>query len=469
MFTCKYKFKNKPIGKGAFGVVDIVNWRNKEYVLKRLVSGKDEESYFYNPIELDILFRLNSPHLLKGYDITVAGECDPKDVGLLTNYVDGNILKNKKKLTFKNKKKLMFDIAKGLKCLHDNKFLHLDIKTENTLYTKSNMNGVLIDYGMATFCPNGVEQGVEQNSGTGTLYYLSPKLANNANKELTRYTNKDDIWALGMTYCEFFADLNDIFFDLEYSDNEKKDFKNIFKYFKYYMSKKNIDRYLEDIVFYKQDVPDTLKDLIKLMLELDEDKRPDIEGVINHPFFSDLNKATFCYIDDPETINLSSLDKSVFEKVYHIIDVAKEYIPDRDAQIVFMAIDIYLRFMSKAPEEVVKQITNPHLVALLIANKYFNWNRVREDFDEHIFGLIKEENLIYKFINGHIKADRYYSNCKYVEEVAYVYNTFIRSVNGAPNPNLPKYLAQNGKAFVKEGQNSSSLTPLTFLSVETVF
>jgi serine/threonine protein kinase len=469
MFACQYEFKSKPIGEGSYGVVNIVERRGKQYVLKRLVSKKDEESIFHNPVELDILFRLNSPHLLKGYDITVSGECDPKDVGLVTNYVDGNILKDVKKLKFNQKKKLMFDIAKGLKCLHDNQFLHLDIKLDNALYTTSNTNGVLIDYGMVAFCPEGVEKGVELKAGWGTILYNSPKIAKNITKEMVRYTNKDDIWALGLAFCEFFATLDDIFFDLEQLEDSEEDYKKLFKYFKYYMSKKNIDDYLDDIIFYKQKVPDTLKDLIKGMLILEEDKRLDINAVIEHPFFSDLNKATFCYVDDPEYINLSGLDKKTFEKVYEIIDVAKLYIPDRNPQIIFMAIDIYLRFMAKAPAEVVAEIANPHIVALLIANKYFSWGIVSQTFDDKIFALIKEENLIYKIINGHIRAERYYSNCKYVEDVVNVYDTFIKRVNGSYNPNLAKFLAQNGKEFVKDGRTGSTLTPIVNLTIGDIF
>ena len=470
MFTCQYEFKSKPIGEGSYGVVSIVERRNKQYVLKRLVSKKDEESEFHNPVELDILFRLNSPHLLKGYDITVSGECDPKDVGLVTNYIDGDIVKDKNKLTFKEKKKLMFDVAKGLKCLHDNHFLHLDIKLENILYTKSNMNGVLIDYGLTAFCPEGVSKGVELQSGWGSLAYTSPNIVKNYSKEMTRYTDKDDIWSLALTFCEFFADLfDDIYFDFEYSGDKEQEAKNQFKYFKYYMSKKNINEYLNDIVFDKHKVPNSLKDLIKKMLDLDEKKRLDINGVINHPFFADLNKATFCYIDSPENINLSNLDKRVFENVYEIIDVSKEYISYRTPQIVFMAIDIYLRFMAKAPEEVVAKINNPHLVSLLIANKYFSWGIIRDKFDEKIFGLTKEENLIYKIINGHIRAERYYDHCKYIEDVVYLHDMFIKRVNNEYNPNLAKYLFQNGKEFVEEGRTGTNLTPIANLTIGDIF
>jgi cyclin-dependent kinase 1 len=471
MFTCEYEFKSKPIGEGAYGQVSIVERRGKRYVLKKLISKKKEESMINNPIELDILFRLNSPHLVKGYDITVAGECDKKDMGIVTEYVTGNIFNDRKTFTFEQKKKIMYDIACGLKCLHDNKYLHLDIKLDNALYHKeSNLRGVLIDYGMCAFCPEGVEVGIELTNDKGTQDFSSPKMLSKKSTDLVHFNNKDDIWALGITYSILLSSTNDVFFDLGDTSgkNTVQDAKKLYNYFKYYTSENHIDEYIRKNIL-KKNKDDILAELIKGMLCLDETKRLSINQVINHPFFKEYENKSQCYPSALEMTSLEDLKDKYFEKIYDIIFVAKELIPDRDPLIVFMAIDIYLRFIDKVSPEVLAGIENPGIIALLIASKYFSWGVLQDKFDYMILGATKEENIIYKVINGNIKCERYYSNCKYIEDVKFIHMTFIDKKYESFNPNLRQYLNKDGKSFIEKYRPIGILHPISNLTIADVF
>jgi len=470
MFVCQYEFKSKPIGEGAFGVVSIVERNNKKYVLKKIISEKDEDSNFQNPVELDILFRLNSPHLLKGYDITVNGECDKKDVGLVTEYINGNTYEDKKKLSFNDKKKLMFDFAKGLKCMHDNNYIHLDIKLENAMYHKGTpVRGVLIDYGLAAYCKNGAKEGIEMTSRSGTFYYNSPKIAKASN--MVMYNDKDDIWALGLLYCELFTDIDDIYFDLEdISGDESSDYKKLVRYFKYYMSNKNIDDYLDQIIFYKKKVPDSLKGLIKRMLTFEERDRCDINDVINHPFYNEIyTSSRECYMDPEQMINLEHLSSQDFENVYNLIRVAKTQAPKADPMLLFMAIDIYFRFMGMTSYEIIRTVRHPEIIALVIANKYFYWGAGYRLFDEAYLDIIKEENIMYKMINGRIRCERYYSNCKYVEDVKFIIDKFIMRSPEKFNSNLYDYLKYDGKSLIEQSRVSDKLTPIKDITIEMLF
>ncbi len=471
MFTCEYEFKSKPIGEGAYGQVSIVERRGKRYVLKKLVSKKNEESMINNPVELDILFRLNSPHLVKGYDITVVGECDKKDMGIVTEYVEGDIFNDRKKFTFEQKKKIMYDIACGLKCLHDNNYLHLDIKLENTLYHKEpNVRGVLIDYGFCSFCPQGVEIGIDLVNEVGSQDYLSPKILNKYGKDSVRFNNKDDIWSLGMTYCILLSSMGDVFFDLgEISDkNTKEDAKILYDYFKYYMSENHIDTYIRKNILNKKS-DENLVDLLKGMLSLDEDKRLSINQVVNHPFFKSYENKSYCYPSGLEMISLENIKDKYFEKIYNIVYTAKELIPDRDPLIVFMAIDIYLRFIDKVTPEVLAKIKHPEVISLLIAAKYFSWGILQEKFDDMILAATKEENIIYKVINGIVKNERYYTNCKYIEDVKFIYTTFIDKKYESFNPNLRHYLNKDGKTLIEKYRPVGILHPIGKLTIADVF
>jgi serine/threonine protein kinase len=150
---CQYKSTGgKEIGSGAYGSVTIVERNKKPFAFKRLRNEDDETGEFEerdisNPIELDILFRLRSPYLNKGEAISEIGECDPNFIGLVVEIIKGNLYDSlkKKDLNYIQKKKIMRDVTMGLKCLHDNDFVHLDIKPDNMMYNideNKNVSGI---------------------------------------------------------------------------------------------------------------------------------------------------------------------------------------------------------------------------------------------------------------------------------------------------------------------------------------
>lgn len=482
MYTCKYKIKGKPIGEGGFGIVSLVERDGYKYVLKKIINEKGEyeeeyiESFFLNPIELDIMFRLNSPHLVQGVEITVQGECDPDSVGLVTEYIEGNALKDMNKFDYEDVKRMMYDLALGLKCLHDNKYLHLDIKLDNVLYHKEiKPRAVLIDYGNVTYCLDGVKKGKDCIGTKGTFYYFSPKTAKyeavkgkDDDDELVHYSDKDDIWSLGLTFCEMLSDLNTIFNWLgkNTSGDNPKDFKKLYDYFIYYMGKRNIDEFLEIVIFDNWNIDDKekslFKSLIKKMLEINEDNRYDIKQIVDHPYFASYTKNNSCSVSKPQRYSLENVSVKQLNKVDYIIRKCKEVIPDRTAEIFFMAVDIYLRFISRAPKEVLEKVEKPAKVCLLIANKYFSWDILEEKFDSKIFSYIEEENLVYKVIGGRIKEERYFSNCQTLEQAKAVYDNLIKPSPEGHNPNLINFLLYDGKDYVNnlnvEGQVSVTQT-----------
>lgn len=463
MYRCQYTSKGKALGEGSFGEVSLVERNGHPYVMKKMKVDKDEDgefepSTFQNPIEIDIMFRLKSPYLVEGVDITVAGECDPNSVGLVQEFIGGNLLEDVDKLSYQDKKRCMLDIALGLKCLHANKFLHLDIKLENTLYHKEKKpRAVLIDYGLVAYCPNGVVAGVD-TSDRGTVYYYSPKVAKAPEKETFRYTNKDDIWSLGITFCEFMVSIYEVYsmLDANSTDDDKKFLKKIHQHHTYYLNKKNINEFLEQIILVDIKLPkkekELFKSLIKGMLDLDEEKRFDIDDVIAHPFFNGFNESKFCMQRAAEVFSLEYVDVNIIKKgIDTIMYKAKEFIPDRPLEILFMAIDIYLRVLSQASEDVLSKYPDLSSVCLLIASKYFFWADVTEKFDLEIFDRSEEENIIFKIIGGRIREERYFPAFTYLEEAQSIYNIFLKPEEPIGyNPNIVKYLEYNGKQYVED-------------------
>lgn len=96
-------------------------------------------------------------------------------------------------------KKLMRDICKGLKKLHKNKIVHLDIKSENILYSQSG-KFKLGDLGLACMLNNLSNEEINE----GDSRYLAPELLQIIPDDSTTIPDltKADIFSLGATILE---------------------------------------------------------------------------------------------------------------------------------------------------------------------------------------------------------------------------------------------------------------------------
>ena len=166
-------------------------------------------------------------------------------------------------------KELVFEIAQGLKYLHNNDIIHRDIKLQNILMSNVSKNAVPIitDFGFAMNLKN------KDHTCTdicGTQGYMAPELLNR-----TPYSLLVDIFSLGV-----------LLFALVSS-------RMPFPYFQEKLTEEIIDEYHSMFQNRKLEfkgekwdiISDILKDLITQMLEKDPRKRPTIDGVLEHAWF----------------------------------------------------------------------------------------------------------------------------------------------------------------------------------------
>jgi serine/threonine protein kinase len=443
---CQYKaVKSKSIGGGNYGEVFMVEKDDKKFAFKILrkedeYTGKKIPRNINNPIELDILFRINSPYLNKGESIIEIGECDKNYLGLVVNILNRDLFDSliDKEIEYKQKKKIMKDVALCLKCMHDNNYIHLDIKPENMMFKKENdddVTGVLIDYGLSSYNPSKtpffsqhprITHGYEPPSAleeykdkkTKSFYY-------------GKYSSASDIWSLGISFGEIITNgrkmidtrkeiskdvLNKLFNEDAISDTLDK---RVFKYVKFEDEREKL----------------LLKDLLINMLMIKDNERYTIEQVINHSYWLASSVPIFsldyCRSFIPENIDLSKsfVQDLHYLGVYEIVDYCKKELSNYPLEIFFMAIDIYLRTISKcSPEEKInyKKVKNLAIASCLIAYKFFNWSEEYEDFIE-VYGKItlNEEVQIYKALEGIIKADRYFEAAETFEDLTNIYNELL--------------------------------------------
>ncbi|XP_059160577.1 mitogen-activated protein kinase kinase kinase 2-like [Physella acuta] len=87
-------------------------------------------------------------------------------------------------------------ILEGVKYLHENNILHLDIKGTNILMVDES-NIKLTDFGLSTILN---EEGVEAERGT--TRYMAPEMINCPDGRIFKHGSSLDIWSVGSTVVE---------------------------------------------------------------------------------------------------------------------------------------------------------------------------------------------------------------------------------------------------------------------------
>jgi len=185
------------LGRGGMGIV----YKAKDTVLDRLVAYKVlPDALKENPQALKNFLReakaaakLNHPGIVTVYD---AGEQDGRYF-IAMEYVDGTtlkeILRRRGVISPAGVLHVMAQVCEALAYAHDQKVVHRDIKTANTMWTRDK-KAKIMDFGLAK-----VVEEVRNHTTvvSGTPYYMSPEQTLGRNID-----HRTDIYSLGVTVFE---------------------------------------------------------------------------------------------------------------------------------------------------------------------------------------------------------------------------------------------------------------------------
>ena len=251
----------KKLGDGAYSIVYKVRRRadNKVYALKKVKMKDLNEKEKKNSLnEVRILASIKSPFVISYKEAFISEE--DSCLCLVMEYADKGDL-YQKITTFKNKKqlfeeidiwKIFIQITRGLKSLHDLKILHRDFKSAN-IFLFSDGTAKIGDLNVSKVLHNGLG-----NTQTGTPYYASPEVWNNA-----PYDTKSDIWSLACITYEMLT-LNPPF--------RAENFEGLYK-------KVIAGKYSKINNKYSND----LSELLKLLFKLNPKERPSCGEILKHP------------------------------------------------------------------------------------------------------------------------------------------------------------------------------------------
>ncbi|XP_012574483.1 mitogen-activated protein kinase kinase kinase 20-like [Cicer arietinum] len=288
------------LGSGTFATVDLAIHTQHSVNFPSLTAVKSAYAYnsYYLLNEKHILDRLgSSPFIVKcfGHDQTL--ENGVKFYNIFLEYAAGGTLSDQ----LKNHggkfpetlvRRYTKSIVKGLKHIHENGFVHCDLKLQNILVFDDD-NIKISDFGLSK--AKGLKL-CENWECRGTPMFMSPESVND-----NVYESPTDIWALGCTVVEMVTGKS----AWNVGDND-----NIWSLF----VRIGIG---EELPLIPNELSDEGKDFLEKCFVKDHLKRWNAEMLLKHPFI----------FEDDETISSSSSDSG-----------------ESDDEIIFTISDNQLRF-----------------------------------------------------------------------------------------------------------------------------
>lgn len=271
------------IGRGSFSnvykVVITSNEKNSKdttiIAVKRILDT-DEILLSEAITELDLMSRFSHPHIVSSLGVDIDNEIligmNLAENDLLIHITSNNI----DKVTIN---RYLYQLAEGVDFLHKNMITHSDLKPENILVYKYPYEHVKIaDLGSSLY---NITQDFDYRKVT-TIKYRSPEVLIG-----DKFSNKIDIWALGLIFC--FIILRKELFEI-FPETEHEALEHIIGQIgnissnqqKMYMKKFNVtpkNEYLSKLPMYHFWY-------IDLMLDREPSKRPTTEDILENQLFA---------------------------------------------------------------------------------------------------------------------------------------------------------------------------------------
>lgn len=470
------------IGSGSWGDIYKLGGYNEKCVIKKLKS--DNIKQFETTTEVDILFRIKCPYILKGIKLLCLSN-EKKENGYIIDSADGDFYKLLEEEEIKKYDQLCIQIALGIKCLHLNNYLHLDISMGNCMYNKINddeYRGILIDFGLSAAVQRDNNNNIipfKSKQTRITVTYRPPEcfegvLDKNEDFYLITYTEKCDVWSLGLVFIELFNGNTPFNLSLdaapkEYIDKLKKstveNSEKINLELYDVCVKNQIPKLFNNSV--KKDVLNKLVkngpkkhlwvDLLYKMLEINPSKRINIEDVINHKVFSEYINIYPYSCDIITSANIFAITMSEDrKKVLENILILLYKISNMHIEVYFTALDLTLRVFSSFDDTVTAYWLNAYMLTCvsLSLRIYEFENKIPINLQQYSdINIYDREIKVLKIVNGIIRQPLIYDYCDTLTEMSLVHTYIFSSIE-----NLKKYTSMNLKQYCLDLKSNSDLT-----------
>lgn len=419
----------KELGKGSWGTVYKVDE-------KTAIKIFNKSSYFISTSEIDILFRLKSPYILKGLEIVNPNN----EVGITMELGHSTLNKLKKNIDQENLIHISYQLVCAVSYLHSHGYYHLDLNTTNCICFERQGTPKyqikLIDFGLS---------GAVTNNGAYITHNKRITITERPPEcfDFDKYYNTADVWSLGMIFIDIFTGQLPYIIDWDHtSDNFKnrnkllwsscKDNKESKEYNKL-NAKMYDDCVPKQIKLLFKDNPNFIDDsfkshfpneqwliLLKKMLKYNPADRITIYDIQKDSVFDESKQ--ICQIFHPEIIpesydfDLSNLN---FDNLLQIKSILS-YIHTKNnisVEALFIAIEMSLKILSMK-----RYISKLYIFACInISLRIF-------DLYEKFKTCEQVELEVIKLLKGKLRTSIIYEKCQYLEQLKRLYNYIFSDV-----------------------------------------
>lgn len=361
-----------------------------------------------------------------------------RNLYIITEYCEGGALSSLKNPSFNLILTVFQQIAQAMKYVHSQHYIHRDLKPENILFKQGRVK--IVDFGFAKVKQN-PNLKVGDTLNVGTAYYMAPEVfsvyiteniaSETPSEEKRRYTEKCDVWSAGIILYELLCK------QLPWTA-------------------KNYNKLLATILntplsFPKNcEVDKDIMELIKKMLEIDAEKRPSFEEILQHKVFKKIK-----VINPVENYLQYLLNYSYFYRkiAKNLAKRAKKIFIDEETNVKLQAIfkKIAFIYLSQVPELLngeiklsKKYIFPSDLTKENLGSLQINYKEKFEGYKEKFIQFLKEHKknkFNEKFNQNIINEDNDFNNKAFEE----IYNEVLKEALSQILKNLKAILQEKSE------------------------
>ena len=408
----------KVLGKGKFGrVIELKDKKGNKIAFKIVDPGS------LRFVEIDVLTRIKSPYLVRSIDPIVRKY--KREEGIVMEMKENNLEDPRlHSLPGGQKKRIIMSLLYGTKCMHSSGFLHLDIKPKNCLYDSSDgvYTGYLSDFGFSARVEDAYS-GIVKRNITGTLKYFPYEFLEPQTEYI--YTDKNDVWSLGVTILIFLGLSFKLNFSISESREEKK--SRVKDFWDSRDISVMIDDVLEETDFSELEKMD-LHEMIFSMLQKDPKKRISSKDFEKLRFFKNNQIEDTCYISKPkEVLFIPYSSTNVVLGINKLNDYFTEVYPDAPIEVYFLSIETFIRLMAITPMEISKETLELEIQkSFFTAMRYYD--KVKISFGS-LMKLYRESYQLVSDLKGDIGVNRYFYGTDKAEDLLLLKEIVLKNYN----------------------------------------
>lgn len=318
------------VGEGSFGKVysikdKITSQRFALKLYKRVFDNDGIDTAVIN--EMNFLQYFDHPNIIKPRDITY--DFKKKSIATVLPYYRYDLASAIDNKLIINKKRIVYQILSVLHYFHNNGIYHFDIKPANILYDEAKDDIMFIDFGSCEY----IIDGMYPSAGDKNTSYWRPLEGFNKGD----YGTFTDIWSAGLVIHSIYAD-NSFPFFIEGKVRSEQDIMDILSKLDDVSIGQVVDKCIDNV---------ELQGIVKDMLTMAFEERPEIGDILDHPFFGEFEhkKRIIVYESFSDPVGYDKQQRSCINNILYDTYMTL----GSSQQTCFLAIDIIDRCQMLMP------------------------------------------------------------------------------------------------------------------------